>query len=72
MVQIKWPAFKQLFIGCASLIILIGGLGTWATQTQIAGAIVANGKIEVEQNRQVVQHPEGVLSLKSSSMKVIW
>ena len=59
MVQIKWPAFKQLFIGCASLIILIGGLGTWATQTQIAGAIVANGKIEVEQNRQVVQHPEG-------------
>ena len=59
MVQIKWPAFKQLFIGCTSLIILIGGLGTWATQTQIAGAIVANGKIEVEQNRQVVQHPEG-------------
>jgi len=27
--------------------------------SQIAGAIIASGRIEVERNRQVVQHPTG-------------
>ncbi|MEO0632691.1 MAG: HlyD family type I secretion periplasmic adaptor subunit [Pseudomonadota bacterium] len=41
------------------LTVLLGGFGYWATQTRIAGAIIASGRIEVDQNRQVVQHPDG-------------
>lgn len=48
-----------LLIGCFALALLLGGFGAWATLTQIAGAIVTSGKIEVDQNRQVVQHPDG-------------
>ncbi|MDX1780173.1 MAG: HlyD family type I secretion periplasmic adaptor subunit [Thalassovita sp.] len=48
-----------LFIGLLALATLLGGFGAWATLTQIAGAIVAGGQIVVEQNRQVVQHPDG-------------
>ena len=48
-----------LLIGLLTLTILLGGFGAWATLTQIAGAIVASGQIVVEQNRQVVQHPDG-------------
>ncbi|PWR02926.1 HlyD family type I secretion periplasmic adaptor subunit [Meridianimarinicoccus roseus] len=41
------------------LLILFGGFGSWAVFTQIAGAVVASGRIEVDQNRQVVQHIDG-------------
>jgi len=46
-------------IGFIALIALVFGLGGWAAMANIAGAIVASGQIEVEANRQVVQHPEG-------------
>ncbi len=39
--------------------VLVGGFGTWAATTQISGAIIAMGQIEVERNRQVIQHPDG-------------
>ncbi len=55
----KWPAARPLTIGFVSLLVLIGGFGTWAVQTKIAGAVVASGKIEVERNKQVVQHETG-------------
>jgi HlyD family secretion protein len=41
------------------LLILVGGFGVWAVFSNIAGAIIATGQIELEQNRQVVQHPDG-------------
>jgi HlyD family secretion protein len=31
----------------------------WGTMTTIAGAVVTSGQIEVEQNRQIVQHADG-------------
>ena len=55
----RWSARLPVVLGFAGLVILVGGFGVWATQTQIAGAIIASGRIEVDQNRQVVQHPEG-------------
>ena len=55
----KWSARMPLVVGFAALAVLIGGFGTWAVMTEIAGAIVAPGRIEVERNRQVVQHPTG-------------
>jgi len=59
MSDAKWSAGKPLTIGIITLFILIGGFGAWAIQAQISGAIVSSGKIEVDQNRQIVQHPDG-------------
>ncbi|MDF1872027.1 HlyD family type I secretion periplasmic adaptor subunit [Vannielia sp.] len=52
-------AKRPLILGFIALIVLLGGFGTWATLANISGAIVASGAIEVDQNRQVVQHPYG-------------
>lgn len=54
-----WSATRQVVIGFAALVVLFGGFGVWSVASNIAGAIVASGQIEVEQNRQIVQHPDG-------------
>ncbi len=59
MSEKRWSARVPLFFGFFGLFALLGGFGVWATQTQIAGAIIASGRIEVDQNRQIVQHPQG-------------
>lgn len=55
----RWSARKPLMLGLVALLILVGGFGGWAVFTEIAGAVVASGRIEVDQNRQVVQHIDG-------------
>lgn len=45
--------------GLAALLLLIGGFGSWSALSRIAGAVIAPGLIEVESNRQVVQHGDG-------------
>lgn len=55
----NWSARKPLILGLFALLLLVGGFGTWAVASNIAGAIIAPGRIEVDQNRQVVQHPDG-------------
>ncbi|MDH3264768.1 MAG: biotin/lipoyl-binding protein, partial [Paracoccaceae bacterium] len=54
-------ARRPLVVGFFALALLVGGFGAWATLTTISGAVVAPGLIEVEQNRQAVQHPDGGL-----------
>ncbi|MCB1356260.1 MAG: HlyD family type I secretion periplasmic adaptor subunit [Maritimibacter sp.] len=54
-----WSPRKPLILGLVAVLLLVGGLGTWAVTTSLAGAIVAHGMIEVESNRQAVQHPDG-------------
>ena len=54
-----FPVGKPLFLGLLTAIDLVVGFGGWASLTNISGAIVASGQIEVDQNRQVVQHPDG-------------
>jgi HlyD family secretion protein len=54
-----YSARLPLIVGFAALFLLVGGVGLWSVRTQIAGAIIANGIIVVENNRQVVQHAEG-------------
>lgn len=54
-----WPTRRPMIIGIIGVIVLLGGFGTWAATAQIAGAVIAPGQIEVEQNRQVIQHPDG-------------
>jgi HlyD family secretion protein len=54
-----WSARTHMVVGLLALLILVGGFGTWSVTTDISGAIIAPGGIESEQNRQVVQHPDG-------------
>ncbi|WP_136683313.1 HlyD family type I secretion periplasmic adaptor subunit [Falsirhodobacter xinxiangensis] len=55
----NWSARGPLLLGGITLALLVGGFGVWASATHIAGAIVAPGQIQVQQNRQIVQHPDG-------------
>nr|WP_246849545.1 HlyD family type I secretion periplasmic adaptor subunit [Rubellimicrobium arenae] len=45
--------------GFLCLALLVGGFGAWGATTHIMGAVIAHGRVEVAQNRQVVQHPDG-------------
>lgn len=53
--RIKGPAT----VGFLALALLVGGVGIWSVQTRLAGAIVSSGSIEVQSNRQVIEHPDG-------------
>jgi len=55
----EWSARRPLILGLSALLILCGGFGTWAVTAEITGAVIATGLIEVDQNRQVVQHLDG-------------
>jgi HlyD family type I secretion membrane fusion protein len=55
----QWSAKTPLIAGLCALVVLVGGFGTWSVMTTISGAIIASGQIEVEQNRQIIQHPDG-------------
>ncbi|MGV6848417.1 MAG: HlyD family type I secretion periplasmic adaptor subunit [Marinibacterium sp.] len=55
----QWSSMWPLAVGLFGLALLLGGFGTWAVKSRIAGAIVAPGRIEVDRNRQVVQHLDG-------------
>ncbi len=48
-----------LFIGFLAVAVLLGGLGAWSVTARIAGAVVSTGVVQVQSNRQVIQHPEG-------------
>ncbi|MDZ4087291.1 MAG: biotin/lipoyl-binding protein, partial [Tabrizicola sp.] len=48
-----------VILGLAACLALVMGFGLWAVTARIAGAIIASGQIEVERDRQIVQHPEG-------------
>jgi len=53
-----FSARRPLLLGWIALGLLVLGFGGWAFGTQISGAIVAPGRVVVERNRQVVQHPD--------------
>lgn len=55
----KWNATAPLLVGGLALFVLIGVLGFWSVTARIAGAVIASGIIQVESNRQVLQHPQG-------------
>ncbi len=55
----KWGTGRFVLLGMVALVGLLGGLVFWSVTTQIAGAIVTSGRVEVESNRQIVQHPQG-------------
>ena len=55
----QFSSLKPLMIGLIAIVFLIIGFGGWAVMAQLSGAIIESGRIEVEQNRQFVQHSDG-------------
>lgn len=55
----RWSTRGPMTIGILALLLLVGGFGTWAMMAQITGAVITSGQIEVDRNRQVIQHPDG-------------
>ena len=55
----RWSATGPMTLGLITLLVLVGGFGTWTVMAQITGAVIASGQIEVDRNRQVIQHPDG-------------
>jgi HlyD family secretion protein len=50
---------KLNIIGFASILVMVGGFGVWASTNELAGAVVASGSVVVESNVKKVQHPTG-------------
>jgi HlyD family type I secretion membrane fusion protein len=50
---------KHLVFALALVVLLVGGVGGWASNTEISGAVVASGTVVVESNSKQVQHREG-------------
>jgi HlyD family secretion protein len=49
----------HLLVGLVVVALLAGGLGGWASTTEISGALIAPGSIVVDSNVKKVQHPTG-------------
>lgn len=52
---VRWPGI----LGAVSAVFLLGGGTWWAAETQIAGAVIATGAVEVSGRPKAVQHLDG-------------
>jgi HlyD family secretion protein len=53
-------AIRRLnLVGCTALVVAFGGVGGWASTTNIAGAVIASGIVVVESSVKKVQHLNG-------------
>lgn len=59
MTATPFPARRPILLGLVALAALLATLGLWGGFTTLDGAVIAPGQVEVAQNRQVVQHPDG-------------
>jgi HlyD family secretion protein len=50
---------RHLWWGMGLVILMAGGVGGWATTTEISGAVIAPGSLVVESEVKTVQHPAG-------------
>jgi membrane fusion protein, type I secretion system len=50
---------NHLLFALIVAVAVVGGIGSWATFTEISGAVVSSGTIVVESNIKQVQHREG-------------
>ncbi len=55
----RWNLRPFLVLGYSTLILTVLGVGLWGAMARISGAVIAPGVVEVEGNRQVVQHLTG-------------
>lgn len=50
---------RHMVAGVTVVLVLVGGVGGWATTTELSGALIAPGSIVVDTNIKKVQHPTG-------------
>jgi HlyD family secretion protein len=50
---------RHILISLVVIVLLVGGLGTWAATSEFAGAVIAQGQLVVDTNVKKVQHPTG-------------
>ncbi|MCK0143962.1 HlyD family type I secretion periplasmic adaptor subunit [Aliiroseovarius sp. F20344] len=55
----NFSARRPMILGFIALLILVGGFGTWSVASKLSGAVIAEGQVQIEQNRKVVQHLDG-------------
>ena len=54
-----WSARGAVILGMLTIATMLAGFGGWSYFATIDSAIIAFGQVEVDQNKQIVQHPEG-------------
>ncbi len=54
-----WTLWRPLGIGVGAAIFLILVLGVWGNFTNISGAVIGTGKVQVATQRTALQHPVG-------------
>lgn len=57
--RVTADARGPIWAGAVVMLLFFGGLGTWAALAPLTGAVVAEGEVKVEANRQAVQHLDG-------------
>lgn len=50
---------RYVFLGVVISALLVGGVGIWSVNAELAGAVVAGGTVVVDSNVKKVQHPTG-------------
>lgn len=50
---------RHLLLGAVAAFLLVGGVGGWAANTELSGAVIAPGQLVAESNVKLVQHPLG-------------
>ena len=50
---------RTLLASAVSMLLMFGGVGTWAATSELAGAVIAPGRLVVDGNVKKVQHPTG-------------
>jgi HlyD family secretion protein len=50
---------RHMVAGVTVVLMLVGGVGGWASTTELSGALIAPGSIVVDSNIKKVQHPTG-------------
>ena len=50
---------RNLQVGLAMVLLVVGGVGGWAATAEISGAVMAPGTVVVDTNVKEVQHPTG-------------
>jgi HlyD family secretion protein len=50
---------RHLLLGGAAALVLVLGVGGWATFTELSGAVIAPGQLVVDSSAKKVQHPTG-------------
>lgn len=55
----RWPATVVCLKGLLTLVALFAGLAGWAALVPLSAAVIVPGRVEVDLNRQIIQHPDG-------------